>query len=90
MLKTGGKKTKRLLMIVGIVALVFGFSVSSLKASNNANSIFENDSTIVYQKLQIKTGLNFGWDYPYSTEIDVSVLFNELVDCKKLAYCTFH
>jgi hypothetical protein len=78
MLKT--KKTSRLLISAVMLASVLGFSGNRLLASDDLLGS-ETDSTGSFQQVQVKTGFNLGWDYPYSAGIELSLLFNEIVDC---------
>jgi hypothetical protein len=68
------KMLTRLLIIAVMAATILGFWGNNVVAS-------ETDSTLSFQQLQIKTGFNLGWGYPYSAGIELSLLYNELVDC---------
>jgi hypothetical protein len=79
MLKTKEKSSgfqTGIVMIAIMMLLSANILVASDFISNN-----QIDSTPGFQHLQVKTGFNLGWDYPYSAGLELSVLFHELVDC---------
>lgn len=47
-----------------------------------ANTVEENqtNSKTIYQPVQVKAGMHLGWDFPYATGLEASVLLHELVD----------
>lgn len=80
LLEKKNKRIKRLFIIVGLGCVILGLSGNDLLASDNVSNT-GIDSTMIFQKFQFKTGFNLGWDYPYSAGVELSLLFNELVDC---------
>lgn len=74
------KKDHFLLLPIFMLSLIFsdGFSSNLFQSSGENNDTLK--SNISYQLIQVKLGINLGYHFPYSCGLEVSCLFNELVD----------
>lgn len=78
---TGISKVKRIISTIGFVVIIAGITNGAEFPLSGNGPVKETEQPEIYQKLQVKTGFSLGWDYPYSAGIELSFLFNELIDC---------